>query len=96
MWHASVRYHGRPQEGVGEGIVERIRKALRDVGDPALGEWWEQGHNLTIHCRRRVTAAEWGTERPIPWGTDLRKTPEGDRRLLAAKCPREWMPDEYT
>jgi hypothetical protein len=89
VWHASVAHHGRytdPAE-----VAERVRRALRGVGDAGLGEWWETGPSA-MHCRRRVTAAEWADR---PWGMDLRKTAEGDRRLEAAGCPRAWSPDEF-
>lgn len=95
VWHASVRHHGRDTDPAEVGL--RCLRALRGVGDAELGQWWEYGGTLrATHLRRRVTAEEWAShERPIPWGTDLRKSPEGDRRLEAAKCRREWSPEEY-
>jgi hypothetical protein len=72
----------------------RLRRVLRGVGDASLGEWLEEGLGGSglLHLKRRLTDAEWGDR---PWGMDLRKTAEGDARLLAAGCPRKWAPDEW-
>ena len=93
MWHASVCYHRR---GVTLADVEaRARRVLRGVGDPMLGEWVEGGRGAgpLVHLRRRLTDLEWDGK---PWGIDLRRTSDGDRRLETAGCRPEWAPDEWS
>jgi hypothetical protein len=63
-------------------------RALRGVGDPALGEWRESGERA-IHLRRRLTHMEW----PGAWGMDLRETPDGLARLADVA---QWLPSGYT
>jgi hypothetical protein len=33
-------------------------RALSGVGDAAVGEWRERGHNSVVHLRRRLSDAE--------------------------------------
>ncbi len=53
VWHASVAHHGRHTDPV--EVERRVLRAMRGVGDAALGEWWETGPTAS-HLRRRVTA----------------------------------------
>ena len=88
VWHASIS-NGAELRAPTEGHYGRALRALRGVGDPDLGEWWELGR-LAVHVRIRVTADEWAGR---PWGMDLRHTPEGQKRLAAPGAtanPEEW------
>lgn len=87
MWHVSIARHdrrtGRATRTITAEHLERARRALHGVGD-LEHEWTEHGATA-IHVRRRLTAAEWNpTERPTPWGTDLRHIDTGRARLAAA------------
>lgn len=54
-------------------------RALRGVGDPALGEWREHGR-AAMHIRRRLTAAERKAAGNLQV-RDIRGTSEESRRL---------------
>lgn len=55
-----------------------VRRALRGVGDAALGEWTEQG--TALHLRRRLTHAEAALVGPV---RDIRDTEEERMRMEA-------------
>ena len=61
-----------------QAVIERL---LEGVGDPALGEWRQDGvvARSVIHLRRRLSTAECITHGLAV--RDLRGTPEGDKRL---------------
>lgn len=66
-------------------------RALRGVGDAALGEWPETGANGVMHLRRRLTVEERvlaGRGRLLEV-RDIRGTPEEQRRFrrLAREAP---------
>jgi hypothetical protein len=94
VWHASIavhnRFDGRPLPTVliaAAQVAEAwaaAARALAGVGDAALGEWRETGHEA-FHLRRRLAPTEWTG----PWGMDYRGTPEGERRVEAC---RAWLP----
>lgn len=75
VWHASAR---AGSESVAWGLAER---ALRGVGDPALGEWREAGSPGFVHLRRRLTAGERAMSRGALQVRDIRGTPEQQQRL---------------
>jgi hypothetical protein len=56
-----------------------VKRVLRGVGDPSLGEWWESGRDA-LHCRRRLSALEQAQVGPV---VDVRGTPEARRRAVA-------------
>lgn len=96
VWHASVAMHTeRGPMPVAEVppfvrllMAACLEQALEGAGDKALGQWTETG-TAALHCRRRMTAQEWG---PRPWGIDLRGTPEGAALLeeCAPYLPKDW------
>lgn len=74
VWHASG---SAGSESLAWAMAER---ALRGVGDAALGEWRERGR-IAVHIRRRLTDAE----RQAAGGLqvrDIRGTPEERQRLV--------------
>lgn len=84
VWHASVRTLGGYREEAARRIALR---ALDGVGDEALGQW-EQGGELALHIRRRLSLVE-----QIEAGLsmrDIRKTQEAMNRvqLLIADVPQ--------
>lgn len=94
VWHASIHYHGNARSHDVALHHAKLLRALWRVGNIELGQWWQDGYDgNTIHLRRRLTLLEWQDK---PWGMDLRQTPEGDARLVAAGCPRSIGLDEYT
>jgi hypothetical protein len=64
-------------------------RALEGVGDPALGEWRERGHNGVVHIRRRLTDAERRASRGAQEVRDIRGTPEESQRFarLLSEAP---------
>jgi len=92
VWHASAAHHQAFAVGLSPLWLTSEAKlwavaesALDGVGDPALGEWRER-LPYSVHIKRRLTPEEWGAR---PWGTDYRKTEEGERRLaeIIARLP---------
>src|SRR5439155_7946394 len=80
VWHASAA----PNRGerLSATDLERIARAhLQGVGDPAAGEWVEQG-DIAVHIRRRLTATEALVTGPV---VDVRGTPEQDQRAERAQ-----------
>jgi hypothetical protein len=79
VWHASVanQLDIRPVQDL------RIlaESALRDVGDPALGEWQEIGERA-VHIRRRLSQAECKLAGDLAV-VDVRQTPEYGMRRAA-------------
>lgn len=77
VWHASVMsssaVHGRAY------LV--ALKALEGVGDPARGEWLEQGNSGVFHIRRRLTPAECVLGGGLVM-RDIRGSDEARKRLL--------------
>lgn len=76
VWHASAQ---AAQESLMWAMAER---ALRGVGDAALGEWRERGR-IAVHIRRRLTDAERmlaGRSRPLEV-RDIRGTDEEGQRM---------------
>lgn len=55
-------------------------RAVRGVGDPALGEWREVGPTGIVHIRRRLTAQERADAGGLEV-RDIRGTEEEQRRL---------------
>lgn len=74
VWHASAR---GLDEAVSWAMAER---ALKGVGDPALGEWRE--HGSAMHIRRRLTDAERASVGGMEV-RDIRGTWEEQKRLRA-------------
>jgi hypothetical protein len=71
---------------LGESALrEEALKVLHGVGDPSLGEWHEWS-GVAYHIRRRLTERE---QTRVGDVVDVRGTPEGTRRLNAA---RPFMP----
>lgn len=60
-----------------DGLRAIAEKALHGVGDPALGQWWEDGE-IAVHLRRRLTEAEAAQVGPV---VDVRGTWEGRKRM---------------
>jgi len=89
VWHASVAHHGQRPRPPGPEHLDRARRALRSVGDPAY-EWTQFGARVA-HLRRRLTIAEQAGAGLIV--RDVRGTPEA-AALLAAVA--RWLPVGYT
>ena len=53
--------------------------ALRDVGDPSLGEWREPGNQGVVHIRRRLSIEEAAARALVV--RDIRGTIEEQTRL---------------
>lgn len=75
VWHASA---SAGTEATAWAMAER---ALRGVGDPALGEWRQAGR-LAVHLRRRLSAPERAELGGLEV-RDVRGTYEERRRLDA-------------
>ncbi len=77
VWHASGR---------GRNLSEsrRIcRDGLRNVGDPSLGEWLQDGiKDGVVHLLRRLSVAE-QVEFAVPQPFDIRGTDEERSRIAA-------------
>ena len=89
MWHASIAHHGQRPRPPGPEHLDRARRALRSVGDPAH-EWEDLGLRA-VHVRRRLNPDE--IARTGLTVRDVRGTPEAERLLDAV---RRWLPSGYT
>lgn len=74
VWHVSVcnQLTMRPSAD----LLTIAREELAGVGDPALGEWTEEGS--AVHLRRRLTPEEAQAIGPV---VDVRGTWEAHKRI---------------